>query len=134
MVSYELIAFFFNFLNFSFVRLGLSAPPVPPRHFEQQPSVGTKLEGLLLNEIESDQDFDPRSFENENNGSSHLFSNMNGSANSPPLRKFFLDFKPKLIRIIKIYYFLFSDVRKKYRNHEILSFSTFDGIIRFRHL
>lgn len=65
---------------------GISAPPVPPvppRHFEQQPTVGTKLEGLLLNEIDSDQDFDPRGF--ENNSTNHTFPNMNGSASSPPL-------------------------------------------------
>lgn len=66
--------------------IGISAPPVPPRHFEQQPTVGTKLEGLLLNEIDSDQDFDPRGF--ENNSTSHTFPNMNGSASSPPLCKF----------------------------------------------
>lgn len=54
---------------------GTSAPPVPPRNFEQQPCVGTKLEGLLLNELDSDQDFDPRGYE----------SHTNGSSNSPPL-------------------------------------------------
>lgn len=58
-----------------------SAPPVPPRHFENTPTVGTKLEGLLLNEIEQDDDFDPRSFENS---TSHGFPGMNGNSTSPP--------------------------------------------------
>ncbi|KAK9873953.1 hypothetical protein WA026_002305 [Henosepilachna vigintioctopunctata] len=47
-----------------------SAPPVPPRAFDSNllPSVGTKLEGLLLSEFEqeNDNDFDPRSFEQTN--------------------------------------------------------------------
>lgn len=42
------------------------APPVPPRASENNtPAVGTKLEGLLLNELDQD-DFNPRSFENNN--------------------------------------------------------------------
>jgi hypothetical protein len=78
-------------------------PPVPPRAFEvgscskpfgendfigdmlsssAQPSVGTKLEGLLLDELE--EDFNPRAYEqmpsNNNNSSS-----SNGSVTSPPL-------------------------------------------------
>lgn len=47
----------------------VSAPPVPPRIFDSNPapSVGTKLEGLLLNEFDQeDNDFDPRSFEQTN--------------------------------------------------------------------
>ncbi|XP_044744786.1 PTB domain-containing engulfment adapter protein 1 isoform X2 [Coccinella septempunctata] len=46
-----------------------NAPPVPPRIFDSNPSpsVGTKLEGLLLNEFDQeDNDFDPRSFEQTN--------------------------------------------------------------------
>lgn len=45
-------------------------PPVPPRAFEKNsfigeiPAVGTKLEGLLLDEL--DDDFNPRAFENTN--------------------------------------------------------------------
>ncbi|KAL3286423.1 hypothetical protein HHI36_000931 [Cryptolaemus montrouzieri] len=50
-----------------------SAPPVPPRAFDSTPSpaIGTKLEGLLLNEFEqeNDNDFDPRSFEQTNGDS-----------------------------------------------------------------
>lgn len=57
------------------------APPVPPRNFENSPSVGTKLEGLLLNEFEQDDDFDPRSFEQSQN------TNVNGNFSSPPLCK-----------------------------------------------
>lgn len=52
------------------------APIVPPRNLQNQlsstiealkPSVGTKLEGLLLNS-DSDSDFDPRAEETESNG------------------------------------------------------------------
>lgn len=57
------------------------APPVPPRNFDNTPAVGTKLEGLLLNEFEQDDDFDPRSFESNN-----PLSNTNGTSN-PPLSK-----------------------------------------------
>ncbi|CAH1105491.1 unnamed protein product [Psylliodes chrysocephalus] len=53
-------------------------PPVPPRTFDNLPSVGTKLEGLLFNELDPDNDFDPRSFE----AISHT---TNGIASSPPL-------------------------------------------------
>ncbi|XP_019868451.2 PTB domain-containing adapter protein ced-6 [Aethina tumida] len=63
-----------------------SAPPIPPRAFENTPTVGTKLEGLLLNEIEQDDDFDPRSFETNNHGSAvQYYPNSNGTASSPPL-------------------------------------------------
>ncbi|XP_069703551.1 PTB domain-containing engulfment adapter protein 1-like isoform X2 [Periplaneta americana] len=50
-------------------------PPVPPRAFEAevQPAVGTKLEGLLLEEL--DEDFNPRAHERS----------ANGSTCSPPL-------------------------------------------------
>jgi len=41
-----------------------SVPPVPPRSFDNTPSVGTKLENLLMGDLETDNDFDPRSFEN----------------------------------------------------------------------
>lgn len=58
----------------------LLAPPVPPRNFDNTPSVGTKLEGLLLNELEQDDDFDPRSYEHN-----HV---NNGNMSSPPLRKY----------------------------------------------
>jgi len=51
------------------------------------PSVGTKLEGLLLDELE--EDFNPRAYEqmtgNINNNGSLTSSNLNGSASSPPL-------------------------------------------------
>lgn len=59
-------------------------PPVPPRAFEKNsfisevPSVGTKLEGLLLDEM--DDDFNPRAF--ENNSSPFTINNNNGT---PPL-------------------------------------------------
>lgn len=65
------------------------APPVPPRHFENLPTVGTKLEGLLLNEfdqVEDDDDFDPRSYENNSNSSP--ITTTNGTTNSPPLCRF----------------------------------------------
>uniref|UniRef100_A0A6P7G2Y2 PTB domain-containing adapter protein ced-6 n=1 Tax=Diabrotica virgifera virgifera TaxID=50390 RepID=A0A6P7G2Y2_DIAVI len=54
-------------------------PPVPPRNFDNTPSVGTKLEGLLFNELDPDNDFDPRSFETNST------STTNGTASSPPL-------------------------------------------------
>ncbi|KAJ9591282.1 hypothetical protein L9F63_002185, partial [Diploptera punctata] len=80
-------------------------PPVPPRAFEatsskafgedsfisdmlstNQPSVGTKLEGLLLNELDED-DFNPRAYEclPSNNNSGNVTFNTNGSTTSPPL-------------------------------------------------
>nr|CAI5844037.1 unnamed protein product [Callosobruchus analis] len=59
-----------------------NAPPVPPRSFDNTPSVGTKLEGLLLNELDHDDDFDPRSFENNHLG---LSNNTNGNSTHPPL-------------------------------------------------
>ncbi|XP_067003317.2 PTB domain-containing engulfment adapter protein 1 [Anabrus simplex] len=75
-------------------------PPVPPRAFEasnkpfgdddfmsEVPAVGTKLEGLLLDELEEDDDFNPRAYEpSPGNGaaSSALFAGTNGSASSPP--------------------------------------------------
>ncbi|PNF29250.1 PTB domain-containing engulfment adapter protein 1 [Cryptotermes secundus] len=83
-------------------------PPVPPRAFEvgsgskpfgesdfigdmlsssAQPSVGTKLEGLLLDELE--EDFNPRAYEqmpsNINSSGSVTLSSSNGSVSSPPL-------------------------------------------------
>ncbi|KAJ8966334.1 hypothetical protein NQ314_003602 [Rhamnusium bicolor] len=58
------------------------APPVPPRSFENTPAVGTKLEGLLLNELDHDNDFDPRSFENH---TTPFYPSTNGNASSPPL-------------------------------------------------
>ncbi|KAK7862308.1 hypothetical protein R5R35_014672 [Gryllus longicercus] len=57
-------------------------PPVPPRAFEtpssltssmrtDPPTVGTRLEGLLLDELDTDDDFDPRAFESSvGNGNS----------------------------------------------------------------
>jgi hypothetical protein len=52
-----------------------------------QPSVGTKLEGLLLDELE--EDFNPRAYEqmpsNINNSSSVTLCSSNGSVSSPPL-------------------------------------------------
>lgn len=87
-------------------------PPVPPRSFEKSfddnfmgsesastPSVGTKLEGLLMDEFE--EDFNPRAYESAVNGltnhqtnhnsvlngqvSSSTFSQSNGSTSPPPL-------------------------------------------------
>lgn len=60
------------------------APTVPPRNLQNQinstfealkPSVGTKLEGLLLNS-DSDSDFDPRACESETtNGNGNKITN-----------------------------------------------------------
>lgn len=89
-------------------------PPVPPRSFEKSfdddfmgsepaptPSVGTKLEGLLMDEFE--EDFNPRAYETAVNGlanyqanhnpsvngqvpsSTNFFSQTNGTTNPPPL-------------------------------------------------
>nr|CAD7195843.1 unnamed protein product [Timema douglasi] len=75
-------------------------PPVPPRAFEaskpfgeddflsdmipsSQPTVGTKLEGLLLDELEDD--FNPRACEGNSVGVAGIFPASNGSASSPPL-------------------------------------------------
>ncbi|EZA50710.1 hypothetical protein DMN91_000139 [Ooceraea biroi] len=89
-------------------------PPVPPRSFEKSfdddfmgsepapmPSVGTKLEGLLMDEFE--EDFNPRAYETAANGlanhqsnnnallngqvssGANFFSQSNGTTSSPPL-------------------------------------------------
>ncbi|XP_043600000.1 PTB domain-containing engulfment adapter protein 1-like isoform X2 [Bombus pyrosoma] len=88
-------------------------PPVPPRSFEKTfddnfmgeptptPSVGTKLEGLLMDEFE--EDFNPRAYETAANGltnhqsshnsllngqvssNSNFFSQSNGTTSPPPL-------------------------------------------------
>lgn len=89
-------------------------PPVPPRSFEKSfdddfmgnepvstPSVGTKLEGLLMDEFE--EDFNPRAYETATNGltnhqsnsnsllngqvssGSNFFSQSNGTISPPPL-------------------------------------------------
>ncbi|XP_076182635.1 PTB domain-containing engulfment adapter protein 1 isoform X2 [Ptiloglossa arizonensis] len=89
-------------------------PPVPPRSFEKtfddnfmasepvpKPTVGTKLEGLLMDEFE--EDFNPRAFESAVNGianhqtnhssllngqistNSNFFSQSNGTTSPPPL-------------------------------------------------
>ncbi|TGZ50278.1 PTB domain-containing engulfment adapter protein 1 [Temnothorax longispinosus] len=89
-------------------------PPVPPRSFEKSfdddfmgnepapmPSVGTKLEGLLMDEFE--EDFNPRAYETATNGlanhqsnnnpllngqissGSIFFSQSNGTTSPPPL-------------------------------------------------
>ncbi|KAG5893227.1 hypothetical protein JTB14_013389 [Gonioctena quinquepunctata] len=60
-----------------------NAPPVPPRSFDHTPTVGTKLEGLLFNELDQDDDFDPRSY--ENNHSAVVHSMSNGIDSNPPL-------------------------------------------------
>lgn len=78
-----------------------AAPPVPPRQFENSPAVGTKLEGLLLNEFEQDNDFDPRSYEHTVNNSTQMISNTNGNATSPPLRKFKVIFSIFIIVLVK---------------------------------
>ncbi|XP_043465817.1 PTB domain-containing engulfment adapter protein 1-like [Leptopilina heterotoma] len=78
-------------------------PPVPPRSFEKSfdddfigknsstptPAVGTKLEGLLMDEFE--EDFNPRAFENPSNGSPNHQSNNNSLLNgqSPSGSNFF---------------------------------------------
>lgn len=59
------------------------APPIPPRQFDSAPTVGTKLEGLLLNEFDHDDDFDPRSYETNHNNTSHM-PVMNGNISNPP--------------------------------------------------
>ena len=89
-------------------------PPVPPRSFEKTfddnflgsepaptPSVGTKLEGLLMDEFE--EDFNPRAYESAANGlpnhqtnhssllngqvsaNSNFFAQSNGTTSPPPL-------------------------------------------------
>ncbi|KAG8040002.1 hypothetical protein G9C98_001520 [Cotesia typhae] len=90
-----------------------SPPPVPPRNFDkafdddfitnnessssiQSPAVGTKLEGLLMDEFE--EDFNPRAYETTANGfgnhqnnnlsngqSASLFVSSNGNGTTPPL-------------------------------------------------
>ncbi|OAD54266.1 PTB domain-containing adapter protein ced-6 [Eufriesea mexicana] len=93
---------------------GSQPPPVPPRSFEKTfddnfmgneptptPSVGTKLEGLLMDEFE--EDFNPRAYESAANGltnhqtnhnsllngqvssNSNFFSQSNGTTSPPPL-------------------------------------------------
>ncbi|KOC68657.1 PTB domain-containing adapter protein ced-6 [Habropoda laboriosa] len=93
---------------------GSQPPPVPPRSFEKSfddnfmgsepaptPSVGTKLEGLLMDEFE--EDFNPRAYESAANGlgnhqtnhnsllngqvssNSNFFSQSNGTTSPPPL-------------------------------------------------
>lgn len=70
------------------------APIVPPRNLQNQinstlealkPSVGTKLEGLLLNS-DSDSDFDPRADENDVilNGNNDKHSNDSFFGFEPP--------------------------------------------------
>ncbi|KAG4066325.1 hypothetical protein HA402_000549 [Bradysia odoriphaga] len=75
------------------------APLVPPRNIQNQinstlealkPSVGTKLEGLLLNS-DSDSDFDPRADECETNSSSTTAS-LNGNGNK--ISNDFFGFEP----------------------------------------
>lgn len=75
------------------------APIVPPRNLQNQinntlealkPSVGTKLEGLLLNS-DSDSDFDPRADESETNSSSTTTS-INGNGNK--ISNDFFGFEP----------------------------------------
>jgi hypothetical protein len=54
-----------------------------------QPSVGTKLEGLLLDELE--EDFNPRAYERMSSNiinDSGSLSLSNGSVSSPPLCKY----------------------------------------------
>lgn len=76
------------------------APIVPPRNLQNQinstlealkPSVGTKLEGLLLNS-DSDSDFDPRADESETNSSSTTTSSTNGNGNK--ISNDFFGFEP----------------------------------------
>lgn len=57
-----------------------------------QPTVGTKLEGLLLDDLEDD--FNPRAYEDQSQPVTHVGNNtsptnlFNGS--SPPSRKYWL--------------------------------------------
>lgn len=66
------------------------APIVPPRNQMSstiealKPSVGTKLEGLLLNS-DSDSDFDPRADEPEMNNSSKMSNDLFGFEPSKPV-------------------------------------------------
>lgn len=63
--------------------LGPTVPPIPPRSFERSsplisdtPTIGTKLEGLLMDELD---DFNPRAFENSDNtngGTSNSIANF----------------------------------------------------------
>uniref|UniRef100_A0A224XPC1 Putative cell death protein 6 n=2 Tax=Panstrongylus TaxID=65342 RepID=A0A224XPC1_9HEMI len=63
-------------------------PPVPPRSFEKNafisdiPSVGTKLEGLLLDEL--DDDFNPRAYETQTNNVQKSQQNLLLNNNGPP--------------------------------------------------
>ncbi|KAK9504369.1 hypothetical protein O3M35_010717 [Rhynocoris fuscipes] len=63
-------------------------PPVPPRSFEKNsfisdaPTVGTKLEGLLLDEL--DDDFNPRANEVPTNGVQKSQTNLLRNNNGPP--------------------------------------------------
>ncbi|KAG8253614.1 PTB domain-containing engulfment adapter protein 1 [Homalodisca vitripennis] len=77
-----------------------AAPPVPPRFFQSKPftdtdligdinsgpTVGTKLEGLLMDELE--EDFNPRACENLANNSQCIINNNGNilppSPSSPP--------------------------------------------------
>ncbi|KAF6203906.1 hypothetical protein GE061_002244 [Apolygus lucorum] len=67
--------------------LGPTVPPVPPRSFErssplinESPAVGTKLEGLLMDELD---DFNPRAFENSHNNNGSAI--VNGVSSAPPV-------------------------------------------------
>ncbi|XP_011301628.1 PTB domain-containing engulfment adapter protein 1 [Fopius arisanus] len=89
---------------------GQQPPPVPPRSFDKSfdddfmdkqvptPVVGTKLEGLLMDEFEEEEeDFNPRAYETASNGFSlnscsiangeatSPFASTNGTSTSPPL-------------------------------------------------
>ncbi|XP_031832789.2 PTB domain-containing engulfment adapter protein 1 [Nomia melanderi] len=80
---------------------GSQPPPVPPRSFEKTfddnfmgeptptPSVGTKLEGLLMDEFE--EDFNPRAYETASNGTMNHQTNHNSLLNGqiPPSSNFF---------------------------------------------
>uniref|UniRef100_A0A4P6D847 Putative cell death protein 6 rhodnius neglectus n=1 Tax=Rhodnius prolixus TaxID=13249 RepID=A0A4P6D847_RHOPR len=63
-------------------------PPVPPRSFEKNafisdvPAVGTKLEGLLLDEL--DDDFNPRAYETQANNVQKSQQNLLLNNNGPP--------------------------------------------------
>jgi len=94
--------FFFDFILFLFYR----NEPV------STPSVGTKLEGLLMDEFE--EDFNPRAYETAANGltnhqsnnnsllngqvssGSNFFSQSNGTISPPPLCKYLI-YKNKCI-------------------------------------
>lgn len=97
------IQIFINLFFFDFIYFFLFYRNEPV----STPSVGTKLEGLLMDEFE--EDFNPRAYETATNGltnhqsnsnsllngqvssGSNFFSQSNGTISPPPLRKYLID-------------------------------------------